>query len=139
MKFFNFVYKNSLKNKVKSSKTKLYKKYYDLLKKKKNLININNNFDINEEFINSINISKLKCKVNYSTNSEYRKNYYIKNKKYKNKIHFNRTPQNVKDTKLYRYHMTKDKVENISNNIIKPKKKKKSLKLEWDYLNPCEK
>ena len=129
MKFFNFLYKNSLKNKVKSSKTKLYKKYYDLLKKKKNLININNNFDINEEFINSINISKLKCKVNYSTNSEYRKNYYIKIKKYKNKIHFNRTPQNVKDRKLYRYHMTKDKVENISNNIIKPKKKEEKFKI----------
>ena len=68
MKFFNFFYKNSLKNKVKSSKRKVYKKYYAFLNKKKNLININNsNFDINEEFINSINISKSKCKVSSST------------------------------------------------------------------------
>jgi hypothetical protein len=41
--------------------------------------------------------------------------------------------------------MTKDKVENTNNTVsikpvlIKPKKKKKSLQLEWDYFNPCEK
>ena len=59
MKFFNLQYKNNFKQIIKSSNRNLYFKYNYFIKKR-NLRKVNNNININNEFINYISINKKK-------------------------------------------------------------------------------
>ena len=131
MKFFN-LYQNQFRFVCKSSRMQLYKKYYKF--KKKNYKPNDNSDIINNEFINYITIKnkkQMKCR------KLYQHNYYIKNKKkvISLKINIEKNKNKIEETnntKLYNYHMNKEKVI-----IEKNRKKKESLILEWDFQNPC--
>ena len=128
MKFFNLQYKNNLKKISKISNRNLYYKYYRLIKKIK-IRNVDSSLNITKKFVNNISINKQK-----KNNSKmYQKDYYIKKKKYKKQLRYKLSNNEIKNRKLYTYHMTKDTKNNIKQ------KKKKSLNLIWDFCNPCEK
>ena len=128
MKFFNLQYKNNFKQIIKSSNRNLYFKYNYFIKKR-NLRKVNNNININNEFINYISINKKKT-INMKM---YKKDYYIKNNKYNKQVRFKLSNNEKKNRKLYSYYMTKDIKTKVKQ------KKKKSLDLKWDFCNPCEK
>ena len=119
-----------------SKKQKLYKiKYKRTLK-----------FDVKklEKFRLKQNIDKCKSvKINPFTVKENRNRYKISEKallnqklRDKRKVDFNNKESYVftKQRKLENYHNKKD-----TNIRVIGKKKKKSLILEWDFNNPCNK
>jgi len=114
--------------KVNKLEEKIYQKKYRNLNKEK----INEYRNLNKEKINEYrNLNKEKIKENRNLNKEKIKENRNLNKE---KI---KEYRNLNKEKIKEYHkLNKEKINEKNRNRIK---KKKSLLLEWDYLNPCEK